>query len=94
MSEREVVCVTKDSSSNYDDCRCIDSIGYEVGSSVFTKTRERMHEKVKNGSHDYYAQANGSKAYLEARERNGEKYVRTESTDTTADNLLQQPSCQ
>lgn len=94
MTESRVVCVTKDSSSDHDDCRCIETIGYKVGTTRLTATREEMHGKVKNGPRDFYVRSNGSKAYLEARERDGVKYVRTESTDTTADNLLQQPSCQ
>lgn len=88
----EVTCVTTDRGSDYDDCRCIETIGYEVLGSTTQKTPAEMHDKINSGT-DFYVKENGSKAYLEAAERNGTKYVRTESNDTRRDNLLQQPSC-
>ncbi|WP_152424891.1 DUF3892 domain-containing protein [Natronococcus jeotgali] len=88
----EVTCVTTDSSSTYNDCRCIETIGYDVSGSTFTKTPAQMYEKIKGGT-DFYVEHYGSKTNLEAVKRGSTKYVRTESNDTSSDNLLEQPSC-
>lgn len=88
----EVVCVNKDSSSRYNDCRCITQIGYEVLGSVYKKTPEEVHDKIKDGK-DFYVEYNGKRTDLVAAERGSTKYVRTEPNDTKNDNLLKQDSC-
>ncbi|WP_169924438.1 DUF3892 domain-containing protein [Natrinema ejinorense] len=90
---REVVCVTTDDASIHNDCRCIETIGYQIiEDNTWTKTPAEVHESIEDGK-EYYVEHNGSKTYLEPAERNGTKYVRTEPNDTSRDNLLQQPSC-
>lgn len=90
---REVTCVTTDSRSDHNDCRCIETIGYEVAGDRKTKTPREMHFMLKVGDTDFYVEGGGSRAYLEPVERDGTKYVRTEANDTEDDNLLEQPSC-
>lgn len=89
----KVVCVDKDSGSRYNDCRCIETIGYEVLDSVFKRTPEQIHEKIEEDDREFYILENGERTYLEAKERLGTKYVRTKPNDTEEDNLLSQEGC-
>lgn len=89
--EYEVLCVEIDSSSDYDDCRCISKIGYK-NYAKRKKTPRVVHNKIKNDD-KFYIKEDGDKTYLEAKEREGTKYVRTESNDTKEDNLLKQQTC-
>lgn len=88
----QVTCVTTDSNSTHDDCRCIERIGYEVLSSTVFKTPAQMYDKIDNGT-DFYILHNGTRTPLEKAKWGSTKYVRTESNDTERDNLLKQPSC-
>lgn len=91
---REVTCVTTDDSSRYDDCRCIEKIGYELGPIDVsrTKTPAEVYDDLKEGK-DYYVEYRGTKPDLIPDTHGSTKYVRTEPNDTTEDNLLKQPSC-
>jgi hypothetical protein len=89
-----VECVTTDDSSSYNDCRCITTIGIPSKSGgVNTYTPERIHDRIEENDEEFFVEHQDSRAYLEPVEREGTKYVRTESTDTTQDNLLKQPTC-
>ena len=89
----KVTCVDKDTSfSAPDDCRCIQQIGYENGIGTTTDTPRSIHNQINAGT-DFYVESQTGKTYLEAATRGTTKYVRTESNDTSNDNLLQQPSC-
>ncbi|WP_423745121.1 DUF3892 domain-containing protein [Haladaptatus sp. SPP-AMP-3] len=89
---REVTCVTKDTGSSYDDCRCIKRIGYKIGSSSYSGTPSKIHDDINNGK-SYYVTNNGTRTDLIAAKHGLTKYVRTEPNDTPNDNLLKQPSC-
>lgn len=88
----EVICATTDESSEYDDCRCITEIGYEVGDLTRKQTPARIHDKIKGGT-DFYVEYRSSKTYLVPVENDGTKYVRTEPNDTKQDNLLKIGDC-
>lgn len=89
--EYEVVCVEIDSSSEYEDCRSISRIGYENFARHKNSPRV-VHNKIQDGD-QFYIKKNGKKTFLKAVEREGTKYVRTESNDTKEDNLLKQETC-
>lgn len=86
------MCVDIDDGSEYDDCRCIETIGYQYTDTVWESTPEEVHEKIKDGK-TFYVKHEGEKTELEAAEREGTKYVRSEPNDTKDDNLLKQDSC-
>jgi hypothetical protein len=90
---RQVTCITIDDGSSYDDCRCIEYIGYEnnLGNTI-TKRKQEVHDDIKDGK-DYYILHNGTRTQLEAAGRGEDRYVRTEPNDTERDNLLNQPRC-
>lgn len=89
-----VECVSTDDSSSYDDCRCITTIGIpSKGGGVNTYSPERIHDRIEDEGDQFFVEHNGSKTFLEAVKRQGEKYVRTEANDTSQDNLLKQPDC-
>lgn len=91
---REVLCATVDRESPYDDYRSITEIGYDVGDLRFTKTPERMYEKVEEKNQDFYVENGNDRAYLEGvEEDDGTKYVRTEADSTTENNLLSLEGC-
>lgn len=88
MAER-VNCIVKGESHLYSDCRCIT----QIGTSTRRYTREQAHDKVKISPGSLYVERGGSRANLVAVTRGTLKYVRTAPNDTTADNLLNLPSC-
>ncbi len=90
--KHEVTCITVDSGSRYDDCRCIQKIGYQTSNGEARESPAEIHEYIKSGDKFYIVQ-NGSRTYLEPVERDGTKYVRTKPNDTKKDNLLKQPGC-
>lgn len=61
------------------------------GGGVNTYTPEQIHDRIEEDDEEFFVEHNDSRTYLEA--VNDGKYVRTESNDTTEDNLLKQPSC-
>lgn len=94
MGRYPVECVTVDSSSEYDDCRCITTIGIpSKGGGTNTYTPARIHDRIEDEGDSFYIEHGGSETDLETAERGGTKYVRTESNDTEDDNLLEQPPC-
>lgn len=88
-----MTCITIDSGSNYDDCRCIKRIGYEVVGIQSSKTPEQIYDDIENDDRQYYIKENGTQTDLIPATHGSTKYVRTEPNDTTDDNLLEQPSC-
>ncbi|MBW2293695.1 MAG: DUF3892 domain-containing protein [Deltaproteobacteria bacterium] len=88
MAEK-VECIVKGDADQHSDCRCITSIRTDAQ----TYTRLEAHDRVKQSPGSIFVAQGGSKADLVAAEREGLKYVRTEPNDTTADNLLNAPTC-
>ncbi|AUV84473.1 hypothetical protein C2R22_23285 (plasmid) [Salinigranum rubrum] len=89
-----VECVNTSDSSDYDDCRCITTIGIpSKGGGTNTYTPERIHDRIEDEDEEFYVEYQGSRTYLDAVQDGSTKYVRTEPNDTPQDNLLKQPSC-
>jgi hypothetical protein len=94
MATYEVKCVNIDQSSDYDDCRCIKSIGFPTESGgIGTWTPEEVYEWVENDGHKVVVKHNGSRTEVHGATHGSTKYVRTEPNDTKEDNLLKQQSC-
>jgi len=88
----EVQCVTKESDPDYSDCRSIESIGLPGRDvAVVTKTPPEVHKLLND--RDIYVEHDGERTPLMQAERQGYKYVKTQSNDTKDDNLLKQDSC-
>lgn len=89
-----VKCVTIDDSSEYDDCRCISTIGIpREGGGTNTYTPLEIYNRIEDDDDEFYVEHQGSRTDVEAVDGNGTKYVRSESNDTSEDNLLKQSSC-
>lgn len=89
-----VKCVIVDDASAYEDCRCISKIGIpKKGGGTNLYTPARIHDRIVEEGDEFYVEHNGEQTYLQAVERQGTKYVRTEANDTKDDNLLKQPPC-
>lgn len=90
----KVKCVTIDETSDYDDCRCIEIIGIpREGGGTNEYSPSRIHDRIKNEGDEFFVEHEGERTYLDAVEREGTKYVRTEPNDTSEDNLLKQNPC-
>lgn len=63
--ERRVVCVTVANGSNYDDCRQISKIGYELRDGVYERDPEYIHRRIDDGE-EFCIKGDGEKRYLEA----------------------------
>ena len=87
MAEK-VTCTVK-GDTKYSDCRCIT----QIRTNVRTYTRLEAHRRVTNEPGSIYVEGGGARADVVPAEREGMKYVRTRSDDTTADNLLKAPVC-
>lgn len=94
MATYVVKCVNIDDASQYDDCRCIESIGFP-GKNVDTVTRtpSQVYDWVENDGHTVEVNHNGKTTNVVGATNGSTKYVRTKSNDTKEDNLLKQPSC-
>lgn len=63
--ERRVVCVTVENGSNYDDCRQIGRVGYELRDGVYERDPEFIHRRIEDGE-EFYIEVDGDQIYLEA----------------------------
>jgi hypothetical protein len=94
MAKYVVKCVNIDHGSDYDDCRCIESIGFPGKSTdTVTRTPEQVYDLVENEGETIVVEHNGSNTEVHGATHGTTKYVRTEPNDTKEDNLLKQPSC-
>jgi len=88
MAEK-VTCIVKGDVHRYSDCRCITEIRTDAG----RYTRNEAYDRVKTSPGSIVVEAGGSRVNVIPAEREGVKYVRTQSNDTTADNLLSVKAC-
>ena len=89
-----VKCVNIDQTSQYNDCRCIESIGFPAeGGGTATRTPEQVYDMVENEGDKVVVEYEGEETEVHGATHGNTKYVRTEPNDTKEDNLLQQPSC-
>jgi lipoprotein-anchoring transpeptidase ErfK/SrfK len=94
MARYEVKCVTIDYGSQFDDCRCIEEIGFPAKDGVTaTRTPAQVYELVEEEGHTVIVGYRGSEVEVVGATHGSTKYVRTEPTDTDEDRLLKQPSC-
>lgn len=94
MARYEVKCVDIDYGSQFDDCRCIERIGFPAreGSRV-TRTPSQVYDMVENEGHTVVVVYHDSRTEVVGATHGTTKYVRTEPNDTDEDTLLKQPSC-
>ncbi|WP_165351495.1 DUF3892 domain-containing protein [Halogeometricum borinquense] len=94
MAEYTVKCVTTDDSSQYDDCRCIEKIGFPgKNSPTVTRTPTQVYDMIENDGDTVLVKYDGQTTKVIGATHGTTKYVRTEPNDTKDDNLLKQPSC-
>lgn len=94
MATYIVKCVNIDQGSQYDDCRCIESIGFPAESGgIATRTPSQVYDLVENDGHTVVVEYNGTETEVHGAKHGTTKYVKTEPNDTKADNLLKQDSC-
>ena len=94
MATYEVACVNIDQSSNHDDCRCIESIGFPAkGGGITTRTPEQVYDWVENEGRRVVVEHNGATTKVRGATHGTTKYVRTAANDKKDDNLLKQSSC-
>lgn len=90
----EVVCITRDEDSEYDDCRCIDELGYVVAANRRFIDARTASLRIESGNKQFHVEVDGETAPLEAAGEYPLHYVRTRETDTPDDPLFSLPSRQ
>jgi hypothetical protein len=86
--------VSLDYDSRYDDCRAIETIGFESVDGGFTRrTPAEVHRLVADADHSAYVVYRDERSTLRPVTDGDHAYVRTEPEDTPEDPLLKQPSC-
>jgi len=94
MARYEVKCVEIDYGSQFDDCRCIEQIGFPAEDGVTaTRTPAQVYEMVEEEGNTVIVGYRGSQLEVVGAIDGATKYVRTEPDDTEEDILLKQPSC-
>lgn len=94
MSRYKVECVTLDYDSQYDDCRCIEEIGFRTESGgITTRTPRQVYEMITQNGDTVLVEYRGDFTEVNGATNRTKKYVRTESTDTEDDILVKKPSC-
>lgn len=54
-------------------------------------SKENVIEALEKGTHKFFTEKNGHKAYVEVAERNGKKYIKTKPDNWPDNNLLSLP---
>jgi len=94
MGSYQVECVSLDYDSQYDDCRAIQTIGFEAVDGGFTRrTPEEVHRLVADEDHSAYVIYHDERSTLRPVRDGKHRYVRAAPEDTPDDPLLKQPSC-
>lgn len=94
MATYVVKCVTINQGSDYDDCRCIERIGFPgKETDTVTRTPAQVYDWVENDGHTVEVHHNGSATEVHGATHGTTKYVKTAPNDTKDDNLLKQDSC-
>lgn len=63
--ERKVVCIETESGSNYDDCRKISKVGYQLRDGVYERDPEYIHRRIEDGE-EFYIETDGEQSYLQS----------------------------
>ncbi len=94
MAQYKVECVTLDYDSQYDDCRCIEELGFRTeGGGITTRTPRQVYEMVEQNGDTVLVEYRGNLTEVVGVTHGATKYVRTRSTDTGNDDLVKKPSC-
>jgi hypothetical protein len=94
MARYVVECVTIDYDAPHDDCRCIERVGFSAAEGgITTRTPAEVYDLIESAGHTVAVTYHGTERTVQGVTDGDRKYVRTESTDTSADPLLKQPSC-
>lgn len=94
IAKYEVKCVTKESNSDYSDCRSIAEIGFPGKSvDIARKTPSEVYDMIDGGNMVVVNHRGRETEVRKAKTEEGTKYVRTEPNDTEEDNLLKQDAC-
>ena len=92
----KITCIKKDLGHHDNPHVAISTLGWinEQTSNTGKSTRMEIYDWLLTGGNAYVYDNIGNKAKLiTAQSSNGTKYVKTESDNTTADNLLKLPEC-
>ncbi len=90
----EVICVTLDYDSEYEDCRCIDGLGFRTpDGSTTTRSPEQVWEMIERDGDTVVVEYRNEQSELVAVEDDGRRYVRTEPEDTPEDPLVKKQPC-
>lgn len=94
IAKYKVKCVTRESDSDYPDCRSIAEIGFPgKNKPVVTETPSEVYDMIENGDKVVVEHRGQETEVQQAITEDGTKYVRTEPNDTKEDNLLKQDAC-
>lgn len=94
MADYEVNCVTIDYGSRFDDCRAIETVGFEaVGGGITQKTPAEVHDLIATEGDTVHVVYHGERSDLRPVDDESGRYVRSVPEDTADDPLLKQPSC-
>lgn len=94
MTEYEVQCVGMDYDAPDDDCRAIETIGFQaVDGGLTLKTPDEVARLIEDEGHEVYVVYHGERSAVRPATDGDERYVRSRGEDTDDDPLLKQPSC-
>lgn len=94
MAAYEVECVTVDYDSPHEDCRAIETVGFEaVDGGLTRKTPAEVHRLIAEAGEEVYVVYHGERTPVQAASDGDALYVRAAAEDTPEDPLLKQPSC-
>lgn len=86
--------MTLDYDSQYDDCRCVEEIGFRTESGgITTRTPRQVYEMIKQDGEIVLVEYRGELTEVTGATHGTTKYVRTASTDTEDDTLMKKPGC-
>lgn len=88
----EVVCITRDEESEYNDCRSIDELGYVVAANRRFIDAETASLRIRSGNKRFHVEIDGETVPLEAAGEYPLHYVRARDADSPEDPLLSLPS--
>ena len=93
MARDEVKCVLSEYGSQFDDCHCIEQIGFPAEDGVTATRTPAQGTRWSKRGHTVIVGYRGSQREVVGVTDGSTKYVRTEPDDTEEDDLLKQPSC-
>lgn len=94
MADYEVECVSVDYDSPYDDCRSIETVGFEsVDGGITRMDPADVHRMIADSGDEVHVVYHGERSRVRPATDGDARYVRAADEDTAEDPLLKQPSC-